>query len=387
LAESKSLDTTLDLIMDEAVRLTDASSAIVNLLEEDGNKYRVWAFKGIEVPELSDELLRIEDSLVGQVIEKGEPATSHDTQNDPRVFKERARLLDVVTTAIAPLKIRDKTLGSIGVHNKRNGCFDDSDVSVLCSLANLAAMAINNAQLIDEISRISDEKNKTAQELQELLIRTMRIEEEERRRIAADVHDRVVPLIVGALYEVEASIESYERSEEISKQLQMLKELLNRAIEETREAVYNLRPATLDHIGLLPALRQLLTYDEKIYGIPHSLRVHGTLYWIGPTARITTYRIIQEALHNIHEHANATAVDVLVRFSPQGLRLTIRDDGIGFDLNDVLRSPTRRSLGLLGMRERALSIGADLQVSSQPGMGTQVALDIPANRMEPDREV
>jgi DNA-binding NarL/FixJ family response regulator len=174
------------------------------------------------------------------------------------------------------------------------------------------------------------------------LVQTINIQEDERRRIAADIHDRVVSRIVGALYEVETCAQLHQRSEGLNEQLQLLKQLLNEAVERTRTSIYNLWPATLDHMGLIPALRELLGRQEKRTGIRHSLHVYGSPYEFRPTARIAVYRIAQEALNNVRQYAAAGSVDITVRFSPKQVRVVIQDDGKGFDISSVMLMPPGR---------------------------------------------
>jgi signal transduction histidine kinase len=382
LVEERSLDAILAVIIDEAIRLLNASDALVLLLEEGGDWFRVSARKGRGLAGLINGRLSVRDSLNGLVVTTGQPLVSQDAMTDPRANRERARRLNVHTVVIAPLKIRHRTIGTIAVHNKRDGYFSQSDVEVLCSFANQAAIAIDNARLFSELLHARDEIQQKAQELQELLIQTMHIQEDERRRIAADIHDRVVSRIVGALYEVETCVQLYQRSEDLNEQLQMLKQLLNEAVEKMRTSIYNLWPATLDHIGLIPALRELLSHQERTTGIRHSMRMYGSPHELRPTATIAVYRIVQEALNNIHQHAAASSVYMSIRFSPQRVRITIRDDGKGFDIQSVMLSPPERHFGLIGMRERASGIGGNLHVDSMPGKGSQVTLEIPISEAE-----
>lgn len=376
LVEERSLDAVLAAIIDEASRLTDARDALVLLLEEGGDWFRVCARKGPGVAGLTSGRLSVKDSLNGLVVTTGQPLVSHDAMTDPRANQARARRLNVRTVAIAPLRIRDRTIGTVALHNKCDGYFSRADVEALCSFANQAAIAIDNARLFGELLSARDEIQQKAQELQELLVQTMSIQEDECRRIAADIHDRVVPLIVGALYEVEACAQIRQRSEDSLEQLETVRRLLNDAVQEIRATIYDLWPATLDHIGLIPALRELLSHQEKASGIRHSLRVHGSPYELRSTARIAIYRIVQEALNNIRQHAAAGSVNMSIRFGPQRIRIIIQDDGKGFDIQNVMLSPPGRHFGLIGMRERAVSVGGNLRVDSVPGEGSQVILEI-----------
>jgi signal transduction histidine kinase len=353
LVEERSLDAILTVIIDEASRVMNAREVLVLLLEEDDQWFRVCARKGRSVRGLMNGRLSVKDSLNGLVVRTGQPLMSHDAMADPRANLARARRLDVHTVAIAPLRIRDRTIGTIAAHNKRDGYFSQVDVEVLCSFANQAVIAIDNTQLLNKLLHARDEIEQKAQELQELLVETLNVQEDERRRIAADIHDRVVTLIVGALYEAEACVRFYQPPADSHNQIELIQKLLNEAIEKIRRSIRNLWPATLDQIGLIPSLKELLRQHEQSSGISHNLRVHGTPCELPKPVKVAIYRIVQEALNNIRHHANAASVELLTRFSPQRIRFVIRDDGVGFDVHNVTRSPPRSHFGLISMRERA----------------------------------
>ena len=382
LVEERSLDAILASIIDEAIRLLDASDAVVLLLEEEGDWFRVCAREGPGLTGLTSGRMSVQDSLNGLVVRTGQPLISNNVLTDPRADHARAELLNVHTVAIVPLKIRHETIGTVAVHNKRDGYFSQADLEVLCPFANQAAIAIDNARLFDELVCARSEIQRKAQELQELLVQTINIQEDERRRIAADIHDRVVSRIVSALYEVETCAQLYRRAENLDEQLQLLKQLLNEAVERTRTSIYDLWPVTLDHMGLIPALRELFSQQERRTGIRYSLHVYGSPYELQPIARIAVYRIVQEALNNVRQYAAASSVDLTLRFAPRRVRVIIQDNGKGFDIARVMLTPPGRHIGIIGMRERALSVGGNLRVESVPGKGSQVILEIPISEAE-----
>ncbi len=377
LVESGSLDKTLALIINEAVRLLHAEDALVLLLEDGGEWFQVRERQGDDVAALAHGRLSVKNSLNGTVVITGEPLISLDAQTDPRADQARAAGLNVHNVVIAPLKIRERTIGTIAVHNKSDGYFNQDDLNVLCSFANQAAIAIDNAQLFSDLLSARNEIQQKARGLQELLVQTMNIQENERRRIAADIHDRVVSQIVGALYEVEGCIQLYHKSKDLDEKLQLLKQLLNEAIEQTRRSIYNLWPATLDHMSLIPVLHEMFKHQETITGIRHTIQVHGTPYQLRRDAQIAAYRIVQEAMNNAFQHGAASSIDMSIRFSPRQLSIKIRDDGQGFDVQQVMQLPVACHYGLIVMRERAQSVGGSLMVKSEPGKGSQVTLEIP----------
>ncbi len=389
LVENRSLDNTLTLIIEEAVRLLHAQDALVLLLEDGGDWFMVREGHGEDVATVTHRRITVKNSLNGMVVKTGEPLISPDAMTDPRADQSRAKRLNVHSVAIAPLRIREKTIGTIAIHNKTNGDFSVEDLNVLCSFANQASIALNNAQLFDDLVCARNEIQQKAQELQEMLVQTMNIQENEFRRIAGEIHDRVISQIVGALYEVESCIQLYHTSKNLDEQLQLLKNLLNETIQQTRKSIYNLWPATLNHMSLVPALHEMFKHQESLTGLPHTIQVHGTPYKLRPAVRIAAYRIVQESINNAFRHGNASLIDASIHFSQQRFSITVRDNGHGFNVKQVMQLPLKCHYGLILMRERAKSVGGTLLIKSQLGKGSQVILEIPveeAMQKEGDQE-
>ncbi|MGH2534731.1 MAG: sensor histidine kinase [Thermomicrobiales bacterium] len=227
-----------------------------------------------------------------------------------------------------------------------------------------------------------------AERLRDLLRRTVRLQEDERRRIASEIHDAVSPLITGALYQArairlsaggnghhghpgstdDASANGAGAQEEA---LGAVTELLERAMAELHDVVFALRPPDLDDLGVVAAIERYVGQIVR-NGLPCRLDVLGEERRLSPEARLAIYRIVQEALHNSLRHADADEAVVRMEWTDDLLRVTIRDNGSGFDPDQTAR-PT--ALGLLSMRERAAAIGASLEIASRPGGGTAVIIE------------
>ncbi len=379
LVEHQSLDAILGTIIDEAIRALNAWDALVLLLE-DGRKerFRVVARTGPDLTSLGHGWLSVEGSLNGLVVKTGRPLVSRDAQKDPRANRARAKRLRVRSVAIAPLKIRGRVIGTLAVHNKRDGYFSQTDVDILCALANQAAVAIDNMRLFEEAMRARDEVQRMASELREAFAHTMNVQEEERRRIAADVHDRVVSRLVAAMYEVEGCISAARRGGEgLEERLSAVWRLLDEAVEETRDSIYNLWPVTLEHMGLEPALRELTRRFGEESGVRCSFQVCGAPMPLEFQRKVALYRIVQEALMSVRQHAGPCSVEVSLRFEPRQVRVLVQDDGVGFDVERVMGTAAARHFGLLSMRERALGLGGALRILSAPGEGTRVLVEVP----------
>jgi two-component system sensor histidine kinase UhpB len=223
-----------------------------------------------------------------------------------------------------------------------------------------------------------------AERLRDLLRRTVRLQEDERRRIASDIHDAVSPLITGALYQARAlklsgagngsNGASDDGAHHASDEgLRTVSELLERAMAELHDVIFALRPPDLDDLGVVAAIERYVQQVNRS-GLPCELEVTGEQQRLSPDARLGIYRIVQEALHNALRHAHADEAKVRMEWLDDRLRVTIRDNGSGFDPEQAT-SPT--SLGLLSMRERAAAIGGTLEIASKPGMGTAIIFERP----------
>ncbi len=223
---------------------------------------------------------------------------------------------------------------------------------------------------LEEIQHLRESQTR---QMRDLLRRTLRLQEDEQRRIAGEIHDAVSPLITGALYQARAlqmSNGSTPHSESEAA-LGSVNNLLERATTELHGVIFDLRPPDLDDLGIVAAIE---AYAGSIRHSSHNVRLDLGEEPPGLTSdvRLGMYRIVQEALHNVMRHSGADDVLVRLESSDDILRLTIRDNGTGFDPETSIR-PT--SLGLLSMRERAAAIGASLTIVSRPGGGTAIILE------------
>jgi signal transduction histidine kinase len=221
-----------------------------------------------------------------------------------------------------------------------------------------------------------------AEQMRELNRRTVRLQEDERRRIAGEIHDAVSPLITGALYQARAlrlgETEVTDRDAmRRDSALDGINDLLSRAMEELHGVIFALRPPDLDDIGVAAAIERYIAEVQRS-GLNVHLDMEGELPPLTPEVRLAIYRIVQEALHNALRHAAGDEAIVRIETNDDVFRVTIRDNGAGFDPEHSTR-PT--ALGLLSMRERAAAIGATFAVMSRPGDGTTVMIE---RRIEPE---
>jgi signal transduction histidine kinase len=255
---------------------------------------------------------------------------------------------------IVPIVIKGQVIGVLDVQSDRLCAFDETDLAVLQSLAHQVGAAIENARLYEQ-----------AQESAVIA---------ERGRLARDLHDAVTQTLFSASLIAEAVPDSWKRDQREGEQLlDELRQLTRGALAEMRTLLLELRPAALMETSLSELLSQLAEAAMGRAGIPVTVSVESNLT-LPPNAHVALYRIAQEALNNIVKHAQAAWAEVSLRAVPDAgkegsaVELTIRDDGQGFDPEQV--PPDHLGLGI--MRERAEAIGARLQIASQPGLGTTI---------------
>lgn len=204
-------------------------------------------------------------------------------------------------------------------------------------------------------------------------------QEEERRRIARDLHDDTIQALIAIGQRLELARELiHESPDEAVEQLRDLRKMVTRTIESVRAFSRDLRPTALEDLGLVPALQYLVNNLIQKDGTDASLSVEGSPDGLPPDLEVTIYRIVQEALTNIHRHAQASLVQVHAQFSPHLVIITVRDNGIGFNVpDDITELANQGSYGLLGVRERAQLFGGQVIITSQPGKGTEMQVLLP----------
>jgi signal transduction histidine kinase len=248
---------------------------------------------------------------------------------------------------------------------------------MLNAIGRQVGMAIENARLYAELRQEEELRRR-------LLERVITVQEEERKRIALELHDQMGQILtsmimnLGVLGEVD-SLAQFRAS------LPDLREMADQIFRQVHDLALELRPSVLDDLGLLPALRQLhkgfrdrshLVIDFQVLGLDGQR--------LPPSIETTLYRIVQEALTNVARHARAQSVSVLLERRDDAVKLIIEDDGVGFDAATIADVRDGERLGLYGMRERASLLGGALTIESLPGTGTAVFVDIPLQRKEAD---
>ena len=234
------------------------------------------------------------------------------------------------------------------------------------------------AQALERVSAEVEQRRRAEAGRAELMKRIVNTQEDERGRIARELHDNLgqhLTAVMLGLQALETQIESLNGGENSQRtpQLDKLRELVDGLMRAAHRQAWELRPAELDAMGLEAALGQYIRDWSAGSGVPVDLQAVCWDERADPTTETTLYRVVQEALTNVARHANATQVSVVLERNAGGVAAIIEDDGEGFDpeLQDTGR------LGLLGMRERLALVGGSLEIESEPGFGTTIFARVP----------
>ncbi len=221
-----------------------------------------------------------------------------------------------------------------------------------------------------------EERNR---ELQALSERAITAQEEERRAIAQSLHDdtgQALSMLSIHLDRIDERISP--RQKELKKQVEDARALAANALTELRRILSGLRPAILDDLGLVPAIRWYARTNLEQVGVRVVVRAPGAPLELSPAVTTTLFRIVQEAVHNIVRHADARSVTIVLQVNGSAVQLQVEDDGRGFDPAHASRDAVElQRLGLLGIRERTELLGGKVEIESAPEKGTRLHVSIP----------
>lgn len=234
---------------------------------------------------------------------------------------------------------------------------------------------------VDDISESMDELNQKHY----LAIRIMEAQEEERHRVARDIHDGPAQSIANIILKSELCERLMDIDQEkAAKELNSLKVIARGTLKEVRKTIYDLRPMSLEDLGLIPTLERYIDIFEEDSKINVRLKTYGGFNNLEPFLHIGVFRIIQECLNNIRKHSDASSASIIIERSQTKLNLSIIDDGIGFDPENYRKnlSPIEGGFGLINIRERVNLLNGNIKIISSKKSGTRLTVSIPLKEGE-----
>ncbi len=381
------LDVVLDRIVRGAAAVADARYAALGLYDEEGRITR-FVHHGLDDATVGrlGELPRGR-GLLGEVIVADGPIRIEDLGQHPESVGFPPDHPPMRTFLGVPVSRGGRRHGNLYLTEKADGAlFDDDDEALVVFLAALATGAIESALLVEaEQVRTDAVAAQAAAEERgrarhEMLGRVIDAQEAERARVSRDLHDDIGQALTSVLLGlrlVESQVTGGDDASAtigaVGLRIVDLRELVSDALQRSRRLATDLRPTVLDDIGLVPALERLISDLSVQSGLDIGLiEENPSDDRLSPTIETVAYRVVQEALTNVVRHAGASTAGVTVTATDRSLRVVVVDDGSGFD------PPTAPShLGLAGMAERAELAGGEVTVTSRPGHGTAITLQVP----------
>jgi signal transduction histidine kinase len=281
--------------------------------------------------------------------------------------------------AAVPIMADRGVVGVLALSFAQPRGFASEEQAFVLALSQHCAQALERARLYAEAQEaaaaLEGRVRERTEQLRALTLRLESLREDERSRIAREVHDE----LGGALTAIKMDISRLQTpvlraAPELQPQLQSLLALVDASVQTVRRIATDLRPALLDDFGLAAAVEWLLQEYQRRTGIECEARLAPEAAALDPATATALFRVLQEALTNVSRHAQATRVEVSLNKQAEALVLTVRDNGRGFEPAEAARRP---SLGLVGMRERVFAIGGHLEIESAPGGGSTVRVTLP----------
>ncbi len=376
LPDLSNLDTALDAALGKTLEIMKTDIGGILLLDEEEQKLRYRVYRGLSDRFAEGVCLGLGEGIAGRVAQTGEAIWVDDVSKDPRTaYPDLIDAEGLRGFASVPLRTKDKVLGVFNIASRGAQKFSPQDVRLLEGIAGQIATAIENARLHQEVQRKDEIRG-------ELLRQILSIQEEERRRIARELHDETSQVLASLTANLEAAAGMLSTdSDAVKARLREAQALSITVLDDVHRLIYQLRPSLLDDLGLVTAVRWLADNNLKPVGIKVNSRTVGRVKRLDPQLETTLFRVIQEAVSNIAKHANASNADINLHFRRGAIAVHIKDDGRGFDVEEAISSKERpRGLGLLGMKERVELVNGTLSIESRPGGGTEINIEIPLNK-------
>jgi len=248
-------------------------------------------------------------------------------------------------------------------------------------IESMESIARHTQELETRVEERTRQINESQRRAEELLKKVISSQEDERKRIARELHNDTLQELSATLMRIDIC-KLHPQDITLAK-VDDIRGIISQALDGVIGIIQNLRPTLLDDLGLVPAIKSLLDLHLGESGVHYFMNAKGvTDKRFRPEVEITLFRVIQEAVMNIASHAHAENVSVLFKIEQNAVNVEIEDDGEGFAPNSFFQpgindTKSKRGLGLLGMKERVLLIGGEIEICSEPGLGTQISIRIP----------
>ena len=380
-ALTRSLDreTVLLTLLDRMRGMVPFDRASVMLLDEASRVSVRAVFDGDRIvpltPDVRPEFDPTDHPIVRGILTTGTPVVIPDVRAHPD-WSLPTDLSAEVSWMGVPLFARADVAGLFSLSKREAGYFNEEHMRLAEALSSQASVAVENAILFEQMQA-------SAVRLRSLARRLVEAQESERRHIARELHDEAGQALVSLRFGLRLLERQIDEGGNVTERVAELMHRTDAVIDGLHRLAADLRPPSLDPLGLEAALREYLRSAGSKFGLAARFKARG-LEGTRLPADVETalYRVVQEAMTNVVRHARATRVDVLVEHQSDRVMVMVEDDGVGFRPDQAQRG---NHFGLLGMKERAESLGGTLTVESTPGAGTTIVVEAPIADSYPDR--
>jgi len=370
------LDAILRIALDSVLEVINGAIGGILLLDEETQTLSYRIHRGVSAKYAEEMRMSVGEGVAGRVAQTGEPILLEDISKDPRTVR-----LDLVSAqgirgvVSIPLKVKDKVVGVMNVASTEAGRFGADDVYLLNSIGDYLGTTIEQTRLYERLASAGER-------YQALLQHALVTQEDERKRIARELHDETSQALTSLTLSLQAIIGMAEmKGIEDTELMDMLKKTQSQAVHAANEIVKlmkELRPTLLDELGMYAAIHRYAKDTLQPQDINVSAEFKGTDERLPMEVEVTLFRIAQGAIGNIMEHSQAKNATINVECDANECRLQIEDDGKGFDVSKVTQvESSGRGAGLFTMKERVRLVGGNCHVESQAGRGTKVTVQVP----------
>ena len=377
------LDAVLRVALDNVLDIMNGTIGGILLLDEQTQTLSYRVHQGLSTRYVEEMRLRLGEGIAGKVAESGKSTLLEDISADPRVARPDLVSTEGLKAFISvPLRAKDRVLGVINVASRMPRSFTTNDMHLLHSIGDQLGVAIEQARLYERL-------RKARERYRELTRQTLVAQEEERKRIARELHDETSQALSGLALQLQALVDMAEMSgsqdAEFQARLKKVQSLVVHVHSEISRLIADLRPALLDTLGLAPAIRQYAEASLHPLGINVSVETKGMDKRFAPEVEAGLFRWVQGAVGNIAQHSKAKNAIIVLECQDDELLLHISDDGEGFDVSKITDiEESGRGRGLFSMKERVGLLGGTCSIESQLGRGTTVWARVPISWGEED---
>jgi len=379
------LDAILRITLDNVLETVNGTVGGILLLDEESQTLYYRAQRGLSARYVEEMRMRLGEGIAGEVARTGKPMLLQDISKDPRAAHPDLVSKEGLKGFVSiPLKAKDKVVGVVNVASHMVGRFSADDVSLLNSIGYHLGTAIEQAKLYERLRRGRERYRR-------LLQQALTAQEEERKRIARELHDETSQALTSLSLSLRAIIGMAEmKGIEDAEFMERLRKTHSYAVHAGNEIVKlmkELRPSLLDELGLPAAIHRYAKDTLEAQGINVSAEFRGADERLPLEIEVTLFRIAQGAIGNVLEHSAAKNASIKLDCNASECLLYIEDDGKGFDASKLTQvDPSGRGAGLFTMKERVRLVGGSCRVESRPGQGTKVMVKIPMERDVADEE-